>query len=122
MGTGVEFRIRGRNGFSRASIIYSQEAQRPGAELSREARAILRLNNVVGVVQADRCLEIAAVFDKKRPNFREVGRKPLIGDSRIVDPDLAEIGVNRGIENQAVMEDKLRIEPGVALEVDVLKV
>ena len=122
IGAGVVFRISGRNRLSRASIIHAQDAHRPWTKFPCKAGAELRLNDIVGVVQADRRLEVAAVFDEERTHFGEVGRKALVGDRRIIDADLAEIGVDRGIENQAVVQNELRVQPAVALQMLVLKI
>src|ERR1700733_9486475 len=103
MCAGVEFRIAGRNSLSRAPVVHAEDAQRPWTQLPGKASAVLRLNNIVGVVQADRGLEVAAVFDKERPHLRKVGRKALVWDRGIVNADLAEVGVDRGVEDQAVM-------------------
>src|SRR6266853_4736173 len=118
----IEFRIAGRNGLSRTSVIDPEKAQRPWAELPGKASAILRLNNIVGVVEADRGLEVAAVFNKERPHLREVGRKALVGDSRVVDAHLAEVRVDGGVEDQAVVQDELCIQAGITLKVLTLKV
>ena len=118
----VGFRIVGGNSLSRASVIHAQDAHRPGAKLAGEPSAVLGLHDVVGVVQADGGLEVAAVFNEKRPYLREVGRKALIRDGRIVDADLAEIGVDGGIEHQAVVQDELCIEPAIPLEMLVFEV
>jgi hypothetical protein len=66
-------------------------------------------------------LEVAAVFDKERPHLREVGRRALIWDSGIVDAHLARVGVNGGVEDQAVVQDELGIEAGIALEMFALE-
>src|SRR4051794_36515389 len=107
----VRFRIGRRNGLARAPVVDAEDTQRPRAELSGKASAILRLNNIVGVVEADRGLEVAAVFNKERPYLREVGRKALVWNSRVVDPNLAEIRIDGGVEDQAVVQDELCIQP-----------
>jgi len=69
-----------------------------------------------------RGLEVAAVFNKERPHLREVGRKALVGDSRVVDAHLAEVRVDGGVEDQAVVQDKLCIQAGITLKMLTLKV
>src|ERR1700733_3560326 len=121
MRAGIEFRIAGGPRLSRASVIHAEKAQCPGTELAGEPGAVLRFDDVVGVVEADRGLEVAAVFEKERPYLGEVRRKALVGNGRIVDADLTEIGVDGGIEDQAVVQDELCVEPTVALEMLALE-
>src|SRR5580704_10489645 len=118
----IGFGIAGGNSLSWASVIHTQNTECPWAKLPGKAGAILRLNNIVGVVQADRGLEIAAVFNKERPHLSEVGRKALVWDRGIVNAHLAEVGVDGGVEDQAVVQDELCIEAGIALEMFVLKI
>ena len=109
-------RIPGRNILTGTAIVHAQNAERPWAELARKPRAILRQHDVVGVVQVDRSHEIAAVLDKERPDLRKVGRKALVWRSRIVDAHLAEIWVDRDIQDEAVAQNKLRVQSGIGLQ------
>ncbi len=110
MSAGVVLRIALRHSLSRASVIHSKQAHRPGSKFAGKTRSELRLNNVVGVIQAHRRHEIAAVFDEEGPNLSKVGRKALIWRSRIVHAHLAEIRIDGGIEHQAVVQDELCVQ------------
>ncbi len=107
---------------ARTAVVHAENSHRPVAQFAGEARAILRLHHVGRVVEVDGRHEIAAVLDKERPHFGEIGRKALVGDGGVVDAHLAEVGIDGGIEHQAVVEDELRIQAAVALQMPVVEV
>ncbi len=82
----------------------------------------MRLHDVVGVVQVDGRHEVAAVLDEERPHLGEIGRKALVGNRGVVDAHLAEVGIDGGVEHQAVVQDEFGIQAGVALQVLVFEV
>jgi hypothetical protein len=119
---GVGLGIAGRNGLAGPAVIDAKQAQCPGTGLAGEASAKLRARDVVGVIEIDRRLKIAAVLNEERAHFRKVRRKTLVGRSRIVHADLAEVRVERGVEHQAVVQNEFCVEPRIALQVLVFKV
>src|SRR6266851_868947 len=101
----------------RPPVVDDQGAQRPFAELSRHARAELRVRDPARKKQIDRCRKESRIFNEERPLLREKNREALVdGDLRVVRFHLAEIRVQRGVERQRILGHKFRIESGTMLE------
>src|ERR1700751_1084580 len=65
----------------------------------------------------DRAREVIAVLKKEWALFRKEHREALIdGDLRLVRFNLAEIGIDRGVKHEAVVQDKFRIEADLGLQ------
>jgi hypothetical protein len=62
-------------------------------------------------------IEDARALDEERPLFRIVGFLVTDIDDRRVHLDLAEIGVDRGVEGQVTLQPGLEVEAGVAAEI-----
>src|ERR1700756_3276828 len=61
--------------------------------------------------------EVVAVFDEERAFFRKENFEALVDrDLRLVGFDLAEVGVDGGIENEAVAQDVLGIDSALGLK------
>ena len=74
------------------------------------------MNDPTGEKQVDGGIEVIRVLEKERTLFREEDLKALVdGHLWLVGFDLAEIGFNGCVQNQAVLDDELRIESAVKL-------
>src|SRR5438445_6421406 len=66
--------------------------------------------------------EVVAVLEKERALFRKEDFETLVhSDLRLVRFDLAEVGVDGGIEHKTAVEDELGIDAGLSLEIAVLE-
>jgi hypothetical protein len=115
-GVALDHRLAG------TEVVDAQHSYGPAPQFARKPSAVLRLDDVVGVVEVDRSHEIAAVLDEEWPHFGEIGWKALVGNCRIVNADLAEVRIDRGIQHQAIVQDELGVEPAIALQMLVFKV
>src|SRR5260370_39069682 len=96
----------------RMLVVDDQGAQRPIAELSRHARAELRVGDLPREKEINRRDEEPCVFDEKRPFLRKKNSEALInGELRIVRFHLAEIRVQRDVERQRIFSHEFSMEP-----------
>src|ERR1041384_6577167 len=90
---------------------------RISSQLAVEAHAILRVGNAASEVEIDRRIEEICAFLKERPLLRKENLKSLIDQIlRLVRFQLAKIGIDGEIENQAVVDDHLAIEAAIGAE------
>ena len=72
-------------------------------QLSRNPHARIRLDDVARVEQSHGCREVAGVFEEKRAQFRKVNGITLVdGELRLIALHVAEVGVDRSIEDHCV--------------------
>ncbi len=80
----------------------------------------LRVGPAVGLVDVEAAfaeVEDARALDEEGPLFRVVGLLVADVDDGRVDLDLAEVGVDRGVEGQVALQAGLEVEAGVPAEV-----
>ena len=96
---------------ARSSIASSPASQRPCP--AREPRAIFRIDDAPRKEQVFRRQKVIGIVEKKRPLLREIDFEPLIDSNlRIVRFHLAEIGIERDIERERVMQNHFGVEAG----------
>ena len=96
---------------ARGSIVGGQGARDPRARLARQAEAVLRVGDPAREEELGRGLEESRVLDEERPPLGEDDLVPLVdGHLRLVGFDLAEIGIERGIQRVRFVEHQLRVE------------
>ena len=67
--------------------------------------------------EIDRRTEVVAVFKEERALFGEEDLEALVdGDLRLIRLNLAEVGINGGIEYEAVAQDELGVQSDIGFE------
>ncbi len=103
--------LDGSAALSRSFVVGEDHAERPGACFSGEPRAELRIGDAPGEDQVQRSLKVLRVLDEERPLLGKEDLEPLVHrDLRLVRLHLAEVGIDRSVEDQALAKDQLRIE------------
>ena len=70
----------------------------------------------------DRRSEVVAVLQKERPLFWKEDLKPLVDrDLRLIGFNLAEVGIDRGIEHEAIVQNEFRIQADFRLQGSAFK-
>ena len=101
-------RIAGRNGAARLAIVYGEEADVGAAGFACDAEAPVGTDDVAGVEQGERRGEVAGVLEEEGAQFGEVDRIALVdGELRLIALDVAEVGIECGVEDDGVTPDGL---------------
>ena len=111
-------RIGGIQCGARGAIVDRQQAHAPAAQLAGEAAAELGVDDAAGKQERFRCHEVTVVLEKEGAFFRETNFEPLVdGHLRIVGFDLAEIGIERDIERERLVDYRFGVEAGASFGV-----
>src|SRR5207249_4816367 len=110
-------------------IIGDEEADIPRALLAGEAHAESWIGDSAGKQQLREAVytyvsvaEKICVFQEEGPFFREEDFEALVdGVLRFVGLDLSEVGIDGGVEDEAVMKDEFGIQACLALRIDLVE-
>ena len=109
--------IAGVESLAGSAVVDGEDTDVGVVELAGDANAEFGVNDVAGVEEIDGRGEIIGVFEEKGAEFGEVDGVALVDrELGLVGFDLTEIGVNRGVDDDAVMQDGFGFAAGSALE------
>src|ERR1700682_1591598 len=117
IGFGTPERVSGSNRAARRIIVREEGAEGPGTRLAGEAKAIIGIGDAASKDEIDGSGEVACVFEKEWTLLRKENFEALIdGDLRLVGSALGKIGMQRGVEDQGILDDEFGIEAGARFE------
>jgi len=109
--------IAGGVGFAGLAVVDGEEAEIGSADFAGHADAVLGVHNIARVDQQDGRGEVIGVFEEERTEFGEIDRVALIdGELRLVGFDVAEVGVDGSVKDDAVFENVFGFAAAGALE------
>ncbi len=101
-------RIAGRDGLAGLAVVDGKQPDIGVVHLSRHADAVFGMHDVARVDQIDGRDEVVGILKKEGPQFGKVNGEALIdGELRLIGFDIAEVGVDGRVENDAVFQDQL---------------
>lgn len=111
-------RIAGRDSLSRLAIVGNKKSDIRVADFSRCPDAKFRMHDVARVNEGDGRDEVVGVLQEERPQLGKINREALIdGELRLFGFDIAEVGVESAVEDNAVFQDQLDLAAGGAFKV-----
>ena len=111
-------RIAGGDGLAGLAIVGDKESEIGVIDLSRHADAVLGMHDVARVDEIDGRDKVVGVLEKEGPQLGKVDGEALIdGELRLLGFDVAEVGVDGGVDHDAVFEDELGFAAAGAFKV-----
>ena len=111
-------RIIIRHHAPQALIVNRQQSQPPLlAQFSGQADAVLRISYAAREVKIDGRVEKIRALLKKRPLLRKEDLKPLVHRVlRLIALQLPEVRIHREVQHQAVVQNHLSVQTGIATQ------
>src|SRR5579863_482362 len=104
-------------GFARFTVVDGEEAEIGSGDFSCQANTVFGMDDVARVDKQDRRAEEIRVLKKEGPELRKVDGVALVdGELGLIRFDIAEIGIDGSVEDDAVFDDELGFAAGSALE------
>jgi len=101
-------RVARRDGLSWLAIVGHKESDIRMVDLSRDADAVLGMHNAARVDEINGRNKVVGVLKKERPQLGKINREALIdGELWLLGFDIAEVGIDGGVDNDAVLQDQL---------------
>src|SRR4051812_18513686 len=105
--------VAGRNSAAGLAIVNGEEAEVGAAGLAGDAKTPVGAGDVAGVEKSEGSSEVAGVLEEEGAEFGEIDGVALVdGELGLVAFDVAEIGVEGGVEDDGVAPDRFGFATG----------